>query len=356
MPPFQWAHSIRPDSVVLLELDLKASGPFFLPRVQECLDFHASLFDCHDCVAEQTPCMPIVAAKCEPPAPARPKPANAAATATHAAATAASTGPTTAAAAPTAVAPAATAQVAVFTSTAVATASDPTTHPPSTLAASALLGAAVRKDETPRKNVVTAGDLERIVTRNGQCKSASRNPVNELSESRFSAEADRPLILSGAAASSSHKGTGEHRFVAPQKPSGRHEGTGEHKLTSKAAPDAATAAVMRSLVSPASVRRSYMLMFEGMFFGRNILNIVASEGLDRMIRPDSLPNWRSRLQRLAFLPDSSMEAVREKVQRVVEKFHGGFGLRNAAESVLLTWQGKPLLAASVWSVDSRLYV
>ena len=338
MPPFQWAHSIRPDSVVLLELDLKASGPFFLPRVQECLDFHASLFDCHDCVAEQTPCMPIVAAKCEPPAPARPKPANAAATATHAAATAASTGPTTAAAAPTAVAPAATAQVAVFTSTAVATASDPTTHPPSTLAASALLGAAVRKDETPRKNVVTAGDLERIVTRNGQCKSASRNPVNELSESRFSAEADRPLILSGAAASSSHKGTGEH------------------KLRSKAAPDAATAAVRRSIVLPASVRRSYMLMFEGMFFGRNILNIVASEGLDRMIRPDSLPNWRSRLQRLAFLPDSSMEAVREKVQRVVEKFHGGFGLRNAAESVLLTWQGKPLLAASVWSVDSRLYV
>ena len=282
--------------------------------------------------------MPIVAAKCEPPAPARPKPANAAATATHAAATAASTGPTTAAAAPTAVAPAATAQVAVFTSTAVATASDPTTHPPSTLAASALLGAAVRKDETPRKNVVTAGDLERIVTRNGQCKSASRNPVNELSESRFSAEADRPLILSGAAASSSHKGTGEH------------------KLRSKAAPDAATAAVRRSIVLPASVRRSYMLMFEGMFFGRNILNIVASEGLDRMIRPDSLPNWRSRLQRLAFLPDSSMEAVREKVQRVVEKFHGGFGLRNAAESVLLTWQGKPLLAASVWSVDSRLYV
>ena len=291
--------------------------------------------------------MPIVVAKREPPAPARQKP-------TNAATTAASTGPKTAAAATAAAATAATAHAAVSTTAAAATASDPTTHTAPTLAASAVLGATVCKDGKPWKNVVTTGDLEGIITHNGQCKSASNNPVNLLSEPRLGPEADRLVILSGAAASSSHKGTGEHRFVAPQKPSGRHESTGEHKLTSKAAPDAATAAAMRSLALPASVRRCYVLMFEGMFFGRIILNIVASEGLDRMIRPDSLPNWRRRLQRLAFLPDSSMEAVRENVQRAVKKFRGGFGLCDAADSVLLTWQGKPLLGASVWCVDSSV--
>ena len=253
LPPFQWAHSIRPDMVVMLEFDVEASGPFFLPRVRECFDFHASLFDCHDCVAEQSPRTPIVVAKCEPPAPARPKPAAVAA----AAATAASRATKTAAF------PAAAATTAA--STATKTAAFPA--------------------------------------------AAAAAPTN-----------------AAAAASGSHEGTGE-----------------------------LTAAAMRSLALPAPVRRSYMLMFEGMYFGRNILNIVASEGLDRMIRPDSLPNWRRRLQRLAFLPDSTIEAVREKVQRAVNKFPGGFGLRNAADSVLLMWQGKPLLAASVWSVDSRLF-
>ena len=91
-----------------------------------------------------------------------------------------------------------------------------------------------------------------------------------------------------------------------------------------------------------------MIIFESLYFAKSILNIVACEGLDRMVRPESCNSWRRRLHGLAFVPHTVMEEAREVVERVVTRFAQGFELEHSRGVVRLTWHERPMLFASTW--------
>ncbi|GJP39711.1 hypothetical protein CLOM_g24053, partial [Closterium sp. NIES-68] len=44
------------------------------------------------------------------------------------------------------------------------------------------------------------------------------------------------------------------------------------------------------------------VLFESCYLARDIVNVIACEGLDRMVRPERMEQWQARLERLGFFP------------------------------------------------------
>ena len=107
---------------------------------------------------------------------------------------------------------------------------------------------------------------------------------------------------------------------------------------------------------PPAVFRPYVLMFEHLFVGANVIAMVACEGLERVTRPEGLASWRRRVRRAAaFVPSGCLPAVAERARVVVRRYGScGVGLVRHRDAVQLTWMGQPLLHASVWRVEREL--
>ena len=95
-------------------------------------------------------------------------------------------------------------------------------------------------------------------------------------------------------------------------------------------------------------KRSCLLTCENFYFGRNILNIIALEGMDRFRRPYSGDNWSRRLRALGFKRAPFIKTVQGKVYEYAQCFPSGFVLETTDDCMRQSWRGGPMSYASIW--------
>ncbi|XVF20034.1 hypothetical protein REPUB_Repub11eG0163200 [Reevesia pubescens] len=90
-------------------------------------------------------------------------------------------------------------------------------------------------------------------------------------------------------------------------------------------------------------------MLEQKFYGREIMNIIACEGTERVERPESYKQWQVRNMRAGFtqlpLNPELMKKVRGKVK---ECYHSDFVVDVDGRWMLQGWKGRIIYASSAW--------
>ncbi|CAN6471766.1 unnamed protein product [Victoria cruziana] len=91
------------------------------------------------------------------------------------------------------------------------------------------------------------------------------------------------------------------------------------------------------------------ILIEREIFGREVLNIVACEGSERIERPETYKQWQARNQRAGFLQlplnQDIMQKSREKVRHL---YHKDFMVDEDSQWLLQGWKGRILQALSTW--------
>ncbi|XVF46529.1 hypothetical protein PTKIN_Ptkin03bG0034400 [Pterospermum kingtungense] len=90
-------------------------------------------------------------------------------------------------------------------------------------------------------------------------------------------------------------------------------------------------------------------MLEQQFYGREIMNIIACEGTERVERPESYKQGQVRNMRAGFmqlpLDPGLMKRVRDKVK---ERYHSDFVVDVEGRWMLQGWKGRIIYASSAW--------
>ncbi|WP_116542303.1 histidinol-phosphate transaminase [Pontibacter virosus] len=89
-------------------------------------------------------------------------------------------------------------------------------------------------------------------------------------------------------------------------------------------------------------------VIEQEFFGREILNVVAFEGSDRVERHERLDAWQHRLIRNGFTP-APCQVTAAQIHQELD-LHPQFSLAPHAAGYTLHWKGTNIIAATAWQV------
>ncbi|KAH0659847.1 hypothetical protein KY289_028595 [Solanum tuberosum] len=91
------------------------------------------------------------------------------------------------------------------------------------------------------------------------------------------------------------------------------------------------------------------MTFEQEVFGRDIMNVIASEGAERVERPESYKKWSMRNQIAGFrqLP-LDQDIVKEVKTKVKMFYHADFLVDEDSNWMLQGWKGRIMYALSVW--------
>ncbi|CAI7913320.1 unnamed protein product, partial [Closterium sp. NIES-53] len=93
-------------------------------------------------------------------------------------------------------------------------------------------------------------------------------------------------------------------------------------------------------------------IFEELYFGRAMVNIVSCEGVERVHRPETLDQWRGRMLRLGFAPKQIPGAVTEAMHSMLKRFPLGFGLLLEDGAIRLAWKGTTTVLALGWVLNA----
>ncbi|XAR58972.1 hypothetical protein NMG60_11014571 [Bertholletia excelsa] len=91
------------------------------------------------------------------------------------------------------------------------------------------------------------------------------------------------------------------------------------------------------------------LLFERGAFGRELINVIACEGIERVVRPETYKRWQVRTVRAGFtqLP-LDQEIVRDVKAVVKMHCHKDFVVDEDTNWILQGWKGRIILALSCW--------
>ncbi|XP_073122113.1 DELLA protein GAI1-like [Henckelia pumila] len=86
------------------------------------------------------------------------------------------------------------------------------------------------------------------------------------------------------------------------------------------------------------------------YLGRQICNVVACEGVDRVERHETLDQWRNRLGSIGFSPVHLGSNAYKQASMLLALFAGGDGYRVDENNgcLMLGWHTRPLIATSAW--------
>ncbi|KAI3976978.1 hypothetical protein MKX01_008836 [Papaver californicum] len=92
------------------------------------------------------------------------------------------------------------------------------------------------------------------------------------------------------------------------------------------------------------------------YLGRQICNVVAYEGIDRVERHETLIQWKGRLESSGFAPVHLGSNAFNQASMLLAMFAGGDGYRVEENngSLMLGWHTRPLIATSAWQLDSTM--
>lgn len=91
------------------------------------------------------------------------------------------------------------------------------------------------------------------------------------------------------------------------------------------------------------------LLYEREVFGRDVMNVIACEGSERVERPDTYKQWQVRIKRHGFkqlpLNRDILNEVKVKVRR---SYHNDFMIDEDSDWMLQGWKGRVMHALSFW--------
>ncbi|XP_019159708.1 PREDICTED: scarecrow-like protein 11 [Ipomoea nil] len=93
------------------------------------------------------------------------------------------------------------------------------------------------------------------------------------------------------------------------------------------------------------------VVFEREILGREIMNVVACEGADRMKRPETYKQWQERSQRGGFeqmWPDGD---IMRQVRAKVKDYSNDFFVEEDGKWMLQGWKGRVIYAISCWKPE-----
>nr|GMD69321.1 scarecrow-like protein 30 [Ipomoea batatas] len=92
------------------------------------------------------------------------------------------------------------------------------------------------------------------------------------------------------------------------------------------------------------------LVYEREIWGRDIMNIVACEGSERVERPETYKQWQLRNQRAGFKQVAlNQDVVKEVRAKVRLRYHKDFLVDEHSNWMLQGWKGRVLCALSCWT-------
>ncbi|KAK1410637.1 hypothetical protein QVD17_37174 [Tagetes erecta] len=106
--------------------------------------------------------------------------------------------------------------------------------------------------------------------------------------------------------------------------------------------------------SELSQPNSQDLVMSEVYLGRQICNVVACEGTDRVERHETLTQWRNRLNSAGFAPVHLGSNAFKQASMLLALFAGGDGYRVEENDgcLMLGWHTRPLIATSAWQPES----
>ncbi|XP_071735396.1 DELLA protein GAI-like [Rutidosis leptorrhynchoides] len=92
------------------------------------------------------------------------------------------------------------------------------------------------------------------------------------------------------------------------------------------------------------------LVMSEVYLGRQICNVVACEGTDRVERHETLSQWRTRMKSAGFDPVHLGSNAFKQASMLLALFAGGDGYRVEENDgcLMLGWHTRPLIATSAW--------
>lgn len=96
-------------------------------------------------------------------------------------------------------------------------------------------------------------------------------------------------------------------------------------------------------------------MMSEMYLGKQIFNVVACEGVDRVERHETLAQWRTRFDSAGFTPVHLGSNAFKQASMLLALFAGGDGYRVEENDgcLMLGWHTRPLIATSAWKLGSQ---
>ncbi|KAJ8760352.1 hypothetical protein K2173_012591 [Erythroxylum novogranatense] len=98
---------------------------------------------------------------------------------------------------------------------------------------------------------------------------------------------------------------------------------------------------------------SERMLIEREIFGREAMNVIACEGVERIERPETYKQWHARVLRAGFrqLP-LNQEILKTAKEKVNAFYHGDFVIDEDSQWLLQGWKGRIVHALSTWQPDS----
>ncbi|PSS36653.1 DELLA protein like [Actinidia chinensis var. chinensis] len=96
------------------------------------------------------------------------------------------------------------------------------------------------------------------------------------------------------------------------------------------------------------------LVMSEVYLGRQICNVVACEGTDRVERHETLSQWRTRMGSAGFDPAHLGSNAFKQASMLLALFAGGDGYRVEENDgcLMLGWHTRPLIATSAWQLTA----
>ncbi|XP_021733118.1 DELLA protein GAI-like [Chenopodium quinoa] len=93
-------------------------------------------------------------------------------------------------------------------------------------------------------------------------------------------------------------------------------------------------------------------MMSEVYLGRQICNVVACEGVDRVERHETLAQWRNRFGTAGFAPVHIGSNAFKQASVLLDYFAGGdgYGVEENDGCLMLGWHSRPLITTSAWQL------
>ncbi|CAM6057275.1 unnamed protein product [Sphagnum tenellum] len=81
---------------------------------------------------------------------------------------------------------------------------------------------------------------------------------------------------------------------------------------------------------------------------RDIVNVIACEGAERVERHEMLGKWRSRMTMAGFRPHPLSSAVNHTIKLLLKAYSNNYKLKEEEGALFLGWMNRSLIVASAW--------
>lgn len=88
--------------------------------------------------------------------------------------------------------------------------------------------------------------------------------------------------------------------------------------------------------------------FEKEFYGRELMNVIACEGTERVERPETYKQWQVRNMRAGFKQIDLEKEGMKKLRHKMKAYHEDFLIDEDNQWILLGWKGRITYATSAW--------